>query len=1607
MKPTLKRALITATALLLAGRPASAQEISTSLPLTSIGTQLLWSVGDQALQLNVAASGRVRLELYSPRVDPKDYRSDRYYGDETYDPTPVSTTFTLRTADGQVVLTRTFTPGPAAWEPLLDQNLPAGQYQLDVTTEGNGKNTFAVRLAGVSAELSAERLNVNVHSQEWTPVLNVTTDDSPYVLRMYDGDGSRELEGRLRDAAGKIYPLAVSGDKTWSDLPLPAAAGNYTVELRQLPSAQQFSNTVSFTLTRQGNSTPLTIAKVDQTGLLRITAELLLPTGTLPTQADLLVGGQPLSVDGQLEKTVPVGNYLVNAAEVPGAEVQLDQPSVTVPKDGVGEVKVQVRPQVHLSLTGDKPEVCVGDSITLTARASTSYSGPLPMQLSLATPGLQLTGSPEASGTLSADQSGVLQVSGVATQPGLLSVTARLAPWNQEQTVQLLVRPDVTSLQLSREPLSQASVGDTVTVSLLLRNTASVPVPYTLEDQPGSGLKALEPTNFNGTLAPGEVRQLRYRALVVDTGSRSALEVPLNATLNTPACPAPQQVQGTLTVKPPAPRPAPDELRRSTVSLPFDAPRESRTVTVAHSIPAGATYVKGSSKLDGQPLPDPLRGPSGTLYWVFPAPTGNGTETGAALRGKLTYGLNHSGPLGSLEPPSLSVTYSANRSEILQGHLDTPDFSQAKPYTTNQATQTENPGAIKLPLQGAVIRIRDRISVTVEAPLGPLPTLSVNGQAVSQDLIGSNTQDSTHGIQRLTFVGVPLREGTNTLNFMGQDIQVIRAGATARVEVIPLSITADGSTPIRLKLRALDAQGQSTLQDYLTLSSNLEPLTPDAQPVMGGYQIKLVDGEGILEMQPQAAPTALTLKVLQGLVAKTYTFDITPDPARVGVGLFSVTAGLNGTSSLQDNLSWKAQGYLETPLAGGKLYIVGDKDKLPTDENTLIRYPAYGDASTERVPLQGIDPVAFTYDHPAFRADYRYNAMPVDVLPLGEKFTALTAYSKTNPQVSGFIAAVPSDLIQNTPITPDGTRTLHLPDSNISEGSETLVLATLERTTGKLLRTTTLVRNVDYVLDSPTGVVILTRAIDRLDAQLNEQRLYATYRLNDPLGNRQLAYGAQVKVHGQNYSAGVAAVSLDNILTFGARATFDDGTTKAEALVAYSGGLQASATLSGQPNDRLVYGVRARYQQPEYVGLGRFSAGTYLGADATFKVTDRLSVIGQAEYHDVPSSSVNTDPLTNLSQPDTKQGGSVSARAEYGLNPFRLGLGAKYAFGDISGFGLIGSVGYHTDQINADIVHTQPLDGGVGGLRPTTEITSRFSVARNVTLGFTDKITWGVGQAAILAVDSMIENVNYAIGYELPTASGAGNRARFGVSTTLPLNDRLALGVRGSALYDFARHQPEVGAGADLKYHTDTISASVGGDVSYNDKGFGVVVRAGITGSVNEHLTLTADGLAEYGQGKDGQRFSVGYAYRDRTFASLGYARYRSGTLASNTPELTTGASAEYRQPTWAVRGGFDTRTLLLDRSSYTMQAYLGGTAYLNEWIGLGVWGRAVSQPASQYSAYGLGLEGSLRVLPGTWLTAGYNVLGFDGLPSAYTYTKPGAYLRLDVTFDDLLLGAK
>lgn len=149
-----------------------------------------------------------------------------------------------------------------------------------------------------------------------------------------------------------------------------------------------------------------------------------------------------------------------------------------------------------------------------------------------------------------------------------------------------------------------------------------------------------------------------------------------------------------------------------------------------------------------------------------------------------------------------------------------------------------------------------------------------------------------------------------------------------------------------------------------------------------------------------------------------------------------------------------------------------------------------------------------------------------------------------------------------------------------------------------------------------------------------------------------------------------------------------------------------------------------------------------------------------------------------------------------------------------------------------------------------------------------------------------------------------------------------------------------------------------------------------------------------------GTNVALSAALRASQWQGLAYLRYKDGALAAQRPEVIGEANIEYHVPRYALRGGIAGRMLLQQPESATYQVSASGTYYFTDRLGLGLAGRALLQPATGYQGYSFGVEGSVRALPGTWVTLGYNPVGFSGINSNL-YTRQGAYVRLDLMFDD------
>ncbi|MFC6592705.1 hypothetical protein ACFP81_12345 [Deinococcus lacus] len=427
----------------------------------------------------------------------------------------------------------------------------------------------------------------------------------------------------------------------------------------------------------------------------------------------------------------------------------------------------------------------------------------------------------------------------------------------------------------------------------------------------------------------------------------------------------------------------------------------------------------------------------------------------------------------------------------------------------------------------------------------------------------------------------------------------------------------------------------------------------------------------------------------------------------------------------------------------------------------------------------------------------------------------------------------------------------------------------------------------------------------------------------------------------------------------------------------------ATAEVAGQRAGERSNRLSVRYQSEGYTGLGRGSAGLTARGRYDVALSGNLGARVEGEYNTLAVS----------------QQGYLEAQALYKQAPLTFGLGGRSSFGDRQGLSVTGSVGYRDRTVGAEIKHAQPVSGDV---QPVTEFGVDYRLAENVTLTAKDRYTWGTGHLASVALNNRVGATNYLLAYEVSDTGLQDNRARLGVSTALPLNDRTSLGIRGAYVYSVTSGTHDLSASADLSYRGDGYRATLGTDLKYAG-GLSSVVRAGVAGSLNEHLSLSADGTAEFGA-RSGGKLGLGYAYRNNPLSSLGYLRYASGSLSSR-DELTAGVAAEYRQPSFGLRGGLDARMLLEDSGTLTYQPYFGADAYVMERFKVGGWGRALVQPATDTLLYGYGVEAGYEVLDSTWLTLGYNLAGFDGLDVAGLYTRPGLYVRLDLTLDDTLNG--
>ncbi len=984
--------------------------------------------------------------------------------------------------------------------------------------------------------------------------------------------------------------------------------------------------------------------------------------------------------------------------------------------------------------------------------------------------------------------------------------------------------------------------------------------------------------------------------------------------------------------------------RSSRVRLPFAVEGSGESLLIAHRPPPGSSYRLGSSRLDGRPIADPRVDKEGRLYWKIPFEN----------KGVLEYELEHDSALPKLGEPSLTLLASG-REISLEGDASIKDYQRA------QAVKPERPqNVIVEPTNGAVLPYKTDVPLVVAAPQGENVVVLVNGKKAPLSEVAEEQRDAATGKQIIRYQGLPLNEGKNVVEVVAgaerEKIEIFRAGKPAAIKAIPLKAVADGRSPIRLRIEQEDASGLIAGEGYVTLQAQPEPMTPDADPLTSGYQVKLHHGRAEIELQPMAVPGEISLQMASG--DKVYSQKLYAEGTS---NLFwlaqgSITVRYNGSVEV----GGLGRAYVEAPLAQGTVSGAVDANanlgpsglayfpELNHEEKPTKRFPLVGSGKEAKLPLVSDDGVAVRYDDKNLTVGYQRTSLALPGLSGMPNTTALFVQTRGVLRTGAFVTLLPSNELSEE-IVPDGTRIYRLAHPARS-GSEQVVLRVgAEERRLEPLR--------DYVLDYPTGLITLAQPLWPNAENLEPVRLLVTY-APETAPRDTLAAGAGAVYDNGHFSFGLAAATLDRGSTwkFGASAGYRT------------------------PNfsSKLQLGVEAGA-----VNLGLSASGR----EGPFEASANMRYNGSLQGKLRLAGHLSDNDAVALEHRGSSSYNRTSVLYERRFSKeFLAALGAGYEW-NTSSLEAVGRLGYTSQRASFKLTHQQSFSTA-----PSLSVfAARYRIDENLLASGELAYNWGKGLDGVIGLKQRLGPANLSLDYTLPGASGRGNRARFGIVAPLPLSERYTLTFSAGYEKSFNSADYQAAAGVGVRYHEKALSASVGVEGAAGSHGSKITLRAGAAGKIDERQVVSFDANYLFSGNPHG-RFTLAYAYRGSSLQLLTYHRVRHDD---------SGASFEGEiAPTWhpslsfQLRPSAAYRVRLADPASNIYQLGLGANVYFTPRVGIGAGAYYIWQPALSAGHVSFNIEGSLRAIDPLWLNVGYTFGGFTGITPE---SRPGVYLRLDV----------
>jgi uncharacterized repeat protein (TIGR01451 family) len=1077
--------------------------------------------------------------------------------------------------------------------------------------------------------------------------------------------------------------------------------------------------------------------------------------------------------------------------------------------------------------------------------------------------------------------------------------------------------------------------------------------------------------------------------------------------------------------------PAKRESQITSLAKVSEAPVGSQIV-IANKLPAGATYIPGSSRqltrpsfdtnaqpVDGMwnaasdqpstPIPDPLVS-GDTLFWAVPA---DGMTYG------VTYRVAHENAI--VFPPNCRAVI-----------LAIPGGSSANQYREN----------------------------------------GLDPASAAGKLVGLGEYRLLQGDQAYLASFAAARPGE--LGAARGEV----GGPAAGIRITALRNTTEPVDQPSVLIEAFDNDGNPANDEFVTLTTTPEPYDPDAAPAIAGYQAKLVNGSAAVRLQPvgpgpQRDVTQPNIKAearitnTEGTISSSATFrsaDLTgpslaPTKATVegssrgwiivGTGGLGVSGSFGGASSFSVDAGIKA--FARGPILNDILFTAainqtaiynltdgsfGIGGSLTPPSNPYNRFPLLGDSSRIGSDARSTDGFYVRLEKGLSNLTYGtvnpgFEGLLTNYQP---QFTGVTGNLNAGPvNLRGFAAYVPN-ANQFSKIRADGTSLYRVNGAittGVVDGSERISAVTYDRNAPTLrLEERQLGRGADYTIDYTSGTVQLARPVYSTDTNGNPVFVEIYYAASGASTKNDWRYGAQAGINlGPINVSGTYIGNQPTVNLFGIGASYATQGFAVALEGTNSGALGVAGRLNVQNGG---FEAQIRYQDlaPNYIDptTGNPTQGRALTAAATIGSPDGFSISSRFAQNVDYSNSRTTDA------------GSLEARYAFGRDGFTIAAGllgnvdlnnnvqlsSKY----FASLGIQVPLG----PIRLGVTQRVPLSAGANGetlasldfalspnfgirladtlLYEATGIRQQISLGVRGSFSNTELLRTALGNNA--EIPSVFGTTNISASYDLDTVDGNAGRTRVGLDTNLPLSTNFSL---------------LLGAEATLPSKGDATYAGNFG-VLYSNDGLKGSARAGYslssTGKLKQVYTIggifqPSDTLAfspslEYTRGGiegEGGRFSVAGAIRQDDWTLITNNTGRYGFYAPSRGDTIEGE----------VRFGYQAAERLFLRAgvaygltgpSFIGQIGGGLTYYLTETFGLGFNAAYQFAPAYKVGATDvpgssdlvIGIEGSLRLLTGLNLNAGFNIGGKDaGIVGNPYLLSPGFFIRLEWKFDERTFG--